>query len=52
MGTDDKTGPCVRMRINMCNICLRSGDGGLLGGVLGTPFVSANESKLGVSKVI
>ena len=34
----------------MCNACLRSGGGGLLGGVLGTSFVSARESKIGVNE--
>ena len=31
--------------------CLRSGGGGLLSGGLGTSFVSAHGSKLGVSEV-
>ena len=34
----------------MFNLCLRSGGGGLLGGGLGTYFVSVHGSKLGVSE--
>ena len=34
----------------MWNTRLRLGGGGILGGVLGKPFVSVNVNKLGVSK--
>ena len=49
-GNDDETGPSIRLRVNVWNKCLRSGVGGMIGGVLGKYFVSALGSKLVVSE--
>ena len=50
MGTDDETVPSVRLRGNVWNTYMRSRGGGLLGGGVGTSFVSVSGSKLGVIK--
>ena len=49
-GTDDETVPSVRMRGNMWNNCMGSGGDEILGGGLGTSFVSTHVIKLGVRK--
>ena len=47
-GTDDETVPSVRMRGNMWNNCMGSGGDEILGGGLGTSFVSAHGSTFGI----
>ena len=47
-GTDYETVPSVKLREDLWNTCLISGGGGLLGGGLGTSFVSAHGSTFGI----
>ena len=49
-GSNDESGPSVRLRGHVWSTCLRSGGGGILGGGLGTSFVSVHGDKLGVSE--
>ena len=40
----------LMMGNQVLDVCMRSGSGGLIGGGLGTSFVSAHGSKIGLSK--